>query len=253
MKFALLAVAAAAALPAGYWTPEQARPILDQTLTLRLAPDRSRLRPGEKIAVQKLLEAGQVMQEIYEHSRHHQALAAQRKLEALAKTGAAGAADLKTLYYLFQGPIATTLENKREAFLPVDAVVPGKNVYPVGATRQELEAWLGAHPEQRAELLDGRTVVRRDTVKNRGADLFVLRRYPVLDGLHPGLKTRLAGPPAAGGFYAVPYAVAYADQMVRPARAADRRRGGGRRRGPGARRLPAQPRARPAQQRLRVG
>jgi hypothetical protein len=214
MKFALLAAFAAVALPAGYWTPEQSRPILDQTLTLRLAPDRSRLGPGEKVALQKLLEAGQLVQEVYEHSRHPQALAAQRKLDALAKAGAAGAGDLKTLYRLFQGPIATTLENKREAFLPVDPVAPGKNVYPAGVTKQELESWLGAHPDQRAELLDGRTVVRRDTAKSRGADLFVLRRYPVLDGLHLGLKKRLEGAPVAGGFYAVPYAVAYADQMV---------------------------------------
>jgi hypothetical protein len=219
MRLTLMAALAAVALPLGglpdgYWGPDQARPILDQTLTLRLAPDVSRLGPGEKAAVQKLLEAGQVMQEIYEHSRHHQALAALRKLDAQAKAGAAGAADLQALYRLFQGPIATTLDNKREPFLPVDAVVPGKNVYPPGVTKTELEAWMTAHPEQRAELLAGRTVVRRDTAQNRGADVFILRRHPVLEALHPGLKKRLAGPPVAGAFYAVPYAVAYADQMV---------------------------------------
>jgi hypothetical protein len=214
MRFAVLTAAALVAVPAGYWGPETAKPILDQTLTLRLPADLTRLGPGEKLAVQKLLETGRIMQEVYEHSRHHQALAALRRLDALGKTGAAGTAELQTLYRLFQGPIATTLENKREPFLPVDPVVPGKNVYPWGVTRQELETWLGAHPERRPELLGTRTVVRRDTEKNRGADRFVLRRYPVLDALHPGLRKRLGGPPAAGGFYAVPYAVAYADQMV---------------------------------------
>jgi hypothetical protein len=214
MKVALVAAAALAALPAGYWTAARSKPILDQTLTLRLEPDTSGLGAGEKAALQKLLAAGQLMQEVYEHSRHHQALVARRRLDALAKAGAPGAADLQTLYRLFQGPIATTLENTREAFLPVDPVAPGKNVYPWGITRQELETWLGAHPERRAEMLAGRTVVRRDTAQSRGADLFVLRRYPVLEALHPGLRKRLGGAPTAGGFYAVPYAVAYADQMV---------------------------------------
>jgi len=213
MRFAMLASAALAAIPA-QWGPDQTKPILDQTLTLRLAPDTSRLGPGEKVALQRMLEVGQIMQDLYEHSRHPQALAARRRLDAQAKAGAPGAGDLRTLYRLFQGPIATTLENKREPFLPVDPVVPGKNVYPWGVTRQELEAWLAAHPDRRAELLAGRTVVRRDTANNRAADLVALRRYPVLDALHPGLGRRLLGAAAAGGFYAVPYAVAYADQMV---------------------------------------
>jgi hypothetical protein len=212
---ALAAAVAAAALPAGYWPREKSAPIVEQTLNLRLAPDTSHLRAGEKAALPRLLEAGQVMQELYEESRHHQAVESRKQVDALARAGAAGASELQTLYRLFQGPIATTLENKREPFLPVDAVVPGKNVYPWGMKKDELEAWLGAHPQQREELLAARSVVRRDTAAGRRADAAALTRHPVLDALHPGLRQRLAGAPVAGGFYAVPYAVAYADQMVR--------------------------------------
>ena len=38
--------------------------------------------------------------------------------------------DLKRLYRIFKGPIATTLDNQRIAFLPVSAELPGKNFYP---------------------------------------------------------------------------------------------------------------------------
>lgn len=194
------------------WTRAQAAPILDQTLTLRLTFDKARLTPGEQAALPALLEAGQVMQDVYEASRHHQALTARAALDAAKDVDAAA---LRTLYRLFQGPIATTLENKREAFLAVDPVVPGKNVYPPGVTKQELEAWLAANPGERAFVLAPRTVVRRDTATNRAADLAALLNHRVIDGLHPMLRQRLSRPPVKGGFYSVPYALAYADQMVK--------------------------------------
>jgi len=206
----LLAVGAHSA--ATRWTKAQAAPILDQTLTLRLGFDRARLSPGEQAALDPLLKAGQVMQDVYETSRHHQAAAARALLGRMAGPDAEA---LRTLYRLFQGPIATTLDNQRQAFLAVDPVVPGKNVYPWGVKKEEIEAWLSAHAEERGFLLAPRTVVRRDTAAARAADLAALTRHPVLDGLHPMLRQRLSRPPAAGGFYSVPYALAYADQMVK--------------------------------------
>src|SRR6185503_6758516 len=47
------------------------------------------------------------------------------------------------------------------------------------------------------------------------ADRQALARHPVLDGLHPMLRQRLSRPPVAGGFYSIPYALAYADEMVK--------------------------------------
>jgi hypothetical protein len=51
-------------------------------------------------------------------------------------------------------------------------------------------------------------VVRRATAANQQRDLAALRRHPVLDTLHPGLRARLSRPASAGAFYAVPYPVA---------------------------------------------
>jgi hypothetical protein len=211
-------------LPAGYWPLEKSQPLIDKTQTIRLAPDVSHLSAGEKAAVAKLIEVGKIFQELYEQQRHPQATASYRDLLQLDKRlgSRPGTQNLLTLYRLFQGPIATTLENKREPFLPVEGVQPGKSVYPWGVKKEEIDSFLAAHPEKRDAILDLRTVVRRATAINAQKDLATLRTYPALDTLHPGLKAELlklsrnsARPAAGGGFYAVPYSVAYAPELMR--------------------------------------
>jgi hypothetical protein len=232
-------------LPAGFWPLEKSQPIIDKTQTLRLAPDISHFTPGERAAMAKLLEVGKIFQELYELQRHPQALSAHRLLQeerfnAVGHAGPLGREpdvvtvpppieNLILLYRLNQGPIATTLENKREAFLPVEPTTPGKNVYPWGVKKEEIETFLQAHPERRDEIMGLRTVVRLANSLNADSDLAKLRKYPVLDALHPGLRAQLEslrkprpqpqrGAPAnmvTQGFYAVPYSVAYAEQLIR--------------------------------------
>src|ERR1700752_2077371 len=214
------------AFPPGYWPLEKSQPIVDKTQTIRLAPDLSPLSGGERAAVAKLLEVGKIFQRIYEDQRHHQALASYVELQKAEKTylnPAPIGIRLMTLYRLNQGPIATTLENKREAFLPVDPVVPGKNMYPWGVTKEELEKSFAAGRAKRDEVLDQRTVARRVTSENLREDMAKLVKYPVLDTLHPGLRSRLSNLSLQlmrrgsrmrveqTDFYAVPYSVAYAE------------------------------------------
>lgn len=219
------------ALPAGYWPLEKSQPIIDKTQTIRLATDLSHLTAGERKAVERLIEAGKIFQSLYEKQRHPQALSSFANLAQLDKRIGSPAAtqNLLTLYRLFQGPIATTLENKREPFLPVDGVQPGKNVYPWGVKKEEIDADLAAHPEQRDEVLGLRTVVRATTQQNLAEYLATLKRYPVLATLHPGLqddlsrllsakqrsKARMMVPRSRQQFYTVPYSVAYADELVK--------------------------------------
>jgi hypothetical protein len=134
-----------------------------------------------------------------------------------------------TLYRLNQGPIATTLENKREPFLPVEGVQAGKNVYPWGVKKEELEAFIAQHPEQRERFMDLRSRVRVALQKYLHDDHSRITKFPALDTLHPGLRQYLealaaektrhvfrAGMPASQwGYYAVPYAMAYADKLMR--------------------------------------
>jgi hypothetical protein len=213
-------------LPPGYWPFEKSQAIIDKTQTIRLTPELRQLNDSERKAVAKLLETGQIFQRLYEEQRHNQALQSFQSLLALDKrTGSAATTqNLLSLYRLNQGPIATTLENKREPFLAVEPTTPGKNVFPWGVTKDEIEGFLRARPDKRDQILDARTVVRRSLPANARADLAVLARYPVLDTLHPGLKAELtevvrtgalAAKKTPAAFYAVPYAVAYADEMIK--------------------------------------
>ena len=208
--------AAAAPAPGPLPWPEPARrAILDQTIEIRLAPDLTKLTAAEREAVQELLAVGELFQRIYESSLHPQALEARAEL---GKPGSPGFdAELAQLYRLFQGPIATTLDNRREPFLAVEAEAPGKNVYPWRVSAADVELFLVRHPEARADLFGERTVVRRATSANLARDRAAIDRHPVLAALHPELPDRLRALVVArddAAFYAVPYSVAWADELV---------------------------------------
>ena len=182
--------------------------ILAKTETIRLAPDLSPLTSGEQAALKDLLAVGQIFQELYELQKHAQAPEARALLQKTPDR------ERELLYRLFQGPIATTLSNARAPFLPgIAPETPGKNMYPAAITKAEVEAYLAKNPDERDAILAERTVVRRATKENVDRDRAVLAKHPALDVLHPRLRERLRV--SQDALYAVPYAVAYADQLVR--------------------------------------
>ena len=216
LLFAALPTPASAQAPAPReWSPAQAKAILDKTQTVRLAPSLAHLSPGERIAVAKLLEVGRIFQDVYEQQRHRNASTVRA---ALSRRTDAHGRDLYKLYRLNQGPIATTLENEREPVAAVADAPPGKNVYPWDLTKAELDAYLAAHPAERARLTDLRSAVRRAEPAVLRRDLAKLRQYPVIDALHPGLRAgleALSKRPNRSTLYAIPYSLAYADEMVK--------------------------------------
>ena len=206
-KLLMTALLLTQTLPTGYWPLEKSQPLIDKTQTITLSSDLSKLTDGERKAVAKLIEVGQIFQKLYEEQRHPQALESYRALVELDKrTGSKPETqNLLTLYRLFQGPIATTLDNKREPFLPVDPLKPGKNVYPWGIAKEAVDA-------KRADLLDLRTVVR--AAKDVKTDIATLNKYPALQTLHPKLFGELQRV-QPNTLYSVPYAVAYADDLMK--------------------------------------
>lgn len=128
--------AAGGGLPAGYWPEEKSRALLDKTGGVRLAPDTSHLSEGERRAVAKLIEVGKIFQTVYEEQRHERAAESHAALVALDRRlgSPQSTRNLLDIYRLFQGPVATTLENRREAALPVELPVPGQAMYG-GATK----------------------------------------------------------------------------------------------------------------------
>jgi hypothetical protein len=192
------------------WTETDTRRLVDNVSELRLAPDLSHLSPGERVVVERLVAAGQIFQELYEDQNHPDALWARAAIEP--------GSDQAILYRLFQGPVGTNSSNRRAPFLSVRPERPGRNVYPLDLPMGGLDAYITAHPAERGDLLDVRTVVRRGTEANLLADRAILEANPGLELLHPALVDRLdalAGRPSDDVFYAVPYAVAYAGQLIR--------------------------------------
>ncbi|MBK7536496.1 MAG: NUDIX hydrolase [Myxococcales bacterium] len=195
--------------PAPGWSDAQVQSILDATLTVRLAPELAHLSPGESLALQKLLAAGGIIQKVYERQLHRDLDRAARQTRSDPRRA--------TLYRLFHGPIATTLQNQREPFLAVDMPPPGGNVYPWDLRKPELDAYLEQHPKEAAALTDLRSVVARATPANLRRHLATLTRFPELAALHPGLRPALSARLRArrpATLYAVPYAVEYAEQMT---------------------------------------
>jgi hypothetical protein len=207
-------------LPPGYWPEAQSSAILAKTEVIRLAPSLDALTDAERGALRDLLAAGQIMQELFELSRHADAAVSLRNLTSLHERLGKPAAtrNLLDLYRLNQGPIATTLDNRRLPFLPVAPERPGKNVYPPDVSREQVDGYLASRPAERAMLLDERSVVRRTTRADIDADIATLNRYPLIRELHPGVLENLqalAKRASPDAFYAVPYAIAYPREMTR--------------------------------------
>ena len=203
-------------LPEGYWSLEQATEVQNKTRTVVLDPDLSSLSDAEKAVSAKLILVGHIFNRIYENSLHPQALESLQSLRSLHK-GDEHTAALLDIYYRSGGPVTTTLDNRRVPFLPVNQEQPGKNVYPAGMTNELLDPFIDARPELAAQLLDVRTVVRASSDENIQRDLRMLDRFPVLDGLHPGLRTHLKDLHSGSDdapWYALPYSVRWAPDIM---------------------------------------
>ncbi|HEX6789716.1 MAG TPA: NUDIX hydrolase, partial [Candidatus Krumholzibacteria bacterium] len=216
---ACVAIAAPVQLPKGYLPLSESQPMIDKTLRAHLAPDVSGLSARERATVDRLIKAGQIFEDLHQEMRYPGAIAAREALFALdRKLGSpAETTNLVTLYYMNHGPVARMLDNQRRPFVPLAATPLGGSLYPADATKDEIDAFLAAHPETRASILGPRTVVRRADAASLKRDIATLKSNPLLDGLHPGLRSSLesmAKKPDRATFYAVPYPVAFPAQLL---------------------------------------
>jgi hypothetical protein len=206
-------------LPSGYWPADRVRDILDATLITDMAPIPSDLSPAEREAIRRLVTAARILDDVFQDQLHHQAISSRNDLRALhaAQHQGARTANLLALQELWQGPVTTSLDNERLPFLPVDGEQPGRNLYPRGADRQAIESFLADHPDERQSILHPYTVVRSATKASIRRDLAVLRRHPGLAVLHPELEPKwrsMLADPSSPALYAVPYSIAWADQLI---------------------------------------
>lgn len=67
----------------GFWSASQAQAILDRTERFELNADVSELSDAEREVVARLEQVGDILQRLYEESRHPQALAVRAHLDAV--------------------------------------------------------------------------------------------------------------------------------------------------------------------------
>ncbi len=122
------------------------------------------LSARERQLVDKLVEACRQLESIYWRQSDPPALALYKSLAPGRAGLPANAEPLRRLLWI-NGSRYDLLDENRP-FVGKQPAVPGRALYPEGVTRQEIEAYVTAHPAARKAIYDEHTVVRR-----RGAQL----------------------------------------------------------------------------------
>lgn len=115
------------------------------------------LRPWEKVVLERLVRASDVMNELFllQVSRDNPALAA-----ALRGSEEPWAETAAEYFGVMAGPWDRIDENR--PFLDVGPKPPGAGYYPADLTSEELDAWLAQHPEDREAFTGYFSVIRRE-------------------------------------------------------------------------------------------
>lgn len=114
------------------------------------------LSAREQALVKKLVEASQFLEDIYWRQSDPEGLALLRSLER-----SKAPADVALRRFLTINGSRFDLIRNNEPFVGTVPMSPGHGLYPAGLTREEMEAYVRAHPEQKASLYAPQTVVRR--------------------------------------------------------------------------------------------
>jgi hypothetical protein len=122
----------------------------------------------ERQLVDKLVAACRQLESIYWRQSDPQALALYQALSpgaagAAATRSAPNAVALRRLLWI-NGSRYDLLDENRP-FVGKQPMPPGRELYPAGMTRQEIDAWVAAHPAGKQGIYDEHAVVRRQAGK----------------------------------------------------------------------------------------
>ncbi|MBI4539129.1 MAG: peptidase [Gemmatimonadetes bacterium] len=138
-------------------TPEQLERRVAQFATITLDFDDTLLTAPERKALRALVEASMIIDTLFLLQVSPSNLQWRARLESERGAGR----DAALAYFdIMYGPWDRLKEN--EAFLDVGPKPPGAGYYPADLTRDEFEAWITAHPDERQALTGYFTVIRRD-------------------------------------------------------------------------------------------
>lgn len=119
--------------------------------------EKSKLSPRELQMIDKLVDAARYLGEIFWRQSDPEGLELYQRLE---KSQTPRDAQLRRFLMINGSRFDLTNENK--PFIGTQPMSPGRGIYPEGLTREELEKYVAAYPEQKDELYSPYTVIRRN-------------------------------------------------------------------------------------------
>lgn len=123
---------------------------------VRMPFDSSRLTSRERQMIAKLVDACQNLESIYWRQSDPQGLQLYHSLAARTAPH-----DVAVRRFLRINGSRFDLIKNNAPFVGTAPWPPGRNIFPWGITREEFDSYVAAHPEQKNELYDPFTVVRR--------------------------------------------------------------------------------------------
>jgi hypothetical protein len=119
--------------------------------------EKSKLSARELQMVDKLVEASRYLDDIFWRQSDPAGLELYKNLEK-SQT----ARDINLRRFLMINGSRFDLTNDNKPFVGQQPMPPGRGLYPEGLTREDLEKYVAAHPEQKEELYSPYTVIRRN-------------------------------------------------------------------------------------------
>jgi hypothetical protein len=123
----------------------------------------------ERSLVKKLVEASQYLEQIYWRQSDPEGLALLRSL-----AGSKLPEDVALRRFLIINGSRFDLIRNNEPFVGSTPMSPDHGLYPAGLTREQMEAYVRMHPEQKAALYAPQTVVQRQGVEREGDRLVAI-------------------------------------------------------------------------------
>ena len=116
-----------------------------------------KLSARERRMVERLVDACRALENIYWRQSDPEGLALYKKLSASTDPR-----DRAVAHYVWINGGRYDLLDGNKAFVGSGPTPPGRALYPPDLTRADIEAYVAAHPEQKAAIYGERTVVERD-------------------------------------------------------------------------------------------
>ena len=119
--------------------------------------DKSKFSARELQMIDKLVDASRYLDDIFWRQSDPEGLALYKSLE-----NSKNRQDIKLRQFLMINGSRFDLTNDNKPFVGTKPMPPGRGLYPDGLTREELEKYVAAHPDQKDELYSPYTVIHRN-------------------------------------------------------------------------------------------